>query len=78
KRIAILKLMEVMGLDIGPHAYNFCHDKDELRIKIAEKRCSDQSKEARLARKKDAAEQEALFEQDYGLLYGAGSIKCQY
>lgn len=68
----ILKLMEMMGLEIGPHAYNYCHERDAERIRVAERRSSEKSKEARVARKKAAAEQEALFEEAYGLLYGAG------
>lgn len=69
---SLLKLFEIMGLQIGPHAYKFVCEKDEARIKCAEKRCSDQSKQARMDRKKAAAELEEIYEEAFGLLYGPG------
>ena len=69
---SLLKLYEIMGLEIGPHSYKHVREKDEERVKCAEKRCSDASKQARMNRKKDAAEREELYEQALGLLYGPG------
>lgn len=50
-RMTLLKMMEVMGCDIGTMAFNYCQKKDEERIKIAEKAATAASKEARLAKK---------------------------
>lgn len=68
----ILKIMTTMGITIGPHAYEFACNRDEERIKDAERRASFQSVEQRTARKNEKLHDQRNFEEAEGLLYGPG------
>ena len=70
--LPILKIMGVMGIKIGPEAHAFGSKRDETRIRRSEVRASDASKEARTARLAERSEEEDLFEQEEGPMYGAG------
>ena len=61
-----------MGITIGPKAHAFASKRDETRIRSSEVRASDASKEARTARLAERSEEEDLFEQEEGPMYGAG------
>ena len=61
-----------MGITIGPQAHAFASKRDETRIRRSEVRASDASKEARTARVAERGEEEDLFEQEEGPMYGAG------
>lgn len=58
--------METMGVKIGTLAQQFAETRDEERIAIANRRSSEASKEARIARR------EAKSIKAEGLMYGAG------
>lgn len=68
----LLKMLDVMDVDTGPIARKFVSQRDKTRIKRAERSSSEQSKEARIAKKKDVQAAEEAYEQAYGLLYGPG------
>lgn len=68
----LLLMLSTMGTDIGQHAYDFAVQKDEERIFLANKKSQQSTKDARIQRKKDLQEQEELFVEASGLLYGAG------
>ena len=61
-----------MGITIGPKAHAFDSKRDETRIRRSEVRASDASKEARTTRLAEKSEEEDLFEQEEGPMYGAG------
>ena len=66
---AILKMLQVMDVIIGPIAKEYAMERDDRRINQAELRQKPSSKEVRPARRKALASQQALFEEE-GLLYG--------
>jgi len=68
----ILKMMDVMGVKIGPHAIRFAKKYNDERICTANRRSSEASKEVRTARRNARADAEDMFEETEGLLYGAG------
>lgn len=45
----LAKVLEVMGVKIGPNCYNFCTKSDATRIAKAERSMSNQAKDARKA-----------------------------
>lgn len=69
---SIMRLLQNLGMKIGPNCYNFCVEADERRIKFSERSLINAAKKARLSiksfRKK---EEEASIEVD-GQMYGAG------
>jgi len=64
--------MEVMGITLGPKAVEFAEQNDRTRIRTANHRSSEASKEARTSRRKARSAQEDSFDQAEGVLYGAG------
>lgn len=69
---AILKMMDVMGIKIGPYADQLARDRDERRIYKADRQSTSDSKEARTARKKSNSQENEDYERTEGILYGAG------
>lgn len=69
---SILKIMETMGIIIGPYSDLFACYRDEERIKYAERRTTYQSIEERMTRRNEIIEQQRQFEETEGLLYGPG------
>lgn len=69
---AILKMMDVMGIKIGPYADQLARDRDERRIYKADRQSTSDSKEARTARKKSKSQENEDYERTEGILYGAG------
>lgn len=69
---AILKIMDVMGITIGPYADQLAQDRDERRIYKANRQSTGDSKEARTARRKAKSAENDDFEKTEGILYGAG------
>lgn len=69
---AILKILEVMGVTIGPAAADFAAKYREERIATAERRSSLDSKEARTARRNEISAENKDFEEAEGILYGPG------
>lgn len=68
----LLKILEVMGVKIGPEAVNFANTHDEQRVAAAIHHSSKTSKEGRLARREARAVNDDLFEEVEGILYAAG------
>lgn len=68
----LLKIMEIMGVQIGSQSFTYTTKRDSERIILMEKRTSKTSKEARIERKKARQEQEDAYEAMYGMLYGPG------
>ena len=69
---AILKILKVMDVIIGPIAKEYAIERDDRRMKQAELRHTAFSKEGRTARRKSLASQQVLFEKEEGPLYGPG------
>ncbi|XP_071574866.1 uncharacterized protein [Temnothorax nylanderi] len=68
----ILKIMSIMGVTIGPNAYEYACARDANRIKDAERLSSIHSIEARMARQNKRLQEQVNFEETEGLLYGPG------
>lgn len=68
----LLSILDIMGVSVGEQAVRYAENRNRLRVKQAERRSSNDSKEARTQRKKNKAEQELTFQELEGLLYGAG------
>ncbi|GIY39348.1 uncharacterized protein CDAR_209531 [Caerostris darwini] len=70
--IPILKILDVMGITIGPDANAFAARQDEARIERSELRTSEASKEGRTARLHQRTSENEHFEVEEGFLYEAG------
>lgn len=58
------------GVEIGPQAKILANQRDaERQLKVAERRSSCKSREARMARKDEKIVREDLFEEVEGILY---------
>lgn len=68
----VLKVMETLQINIGTTCKMFADSVDANRIKRQERRSCISTKEARLARKQVLMEQNEIFEETEGLLYGPG------
>lgn len=68
----VLKIMELMGIKIGPYASHSAEKRDEERLKQAERVSTEQSKEARTNKKEAKSAKQEMFEEVEGLLYGSG------
>ncbi|XP_071579129.1 uncharacterized protein [Temnothorax nylanderi] len=69
---AVLKIMEILQIKIGPQCKLFADNYKVERTKRQERRSFSSSREARLARKQRQIEQNELFEEAEGILYGPG------
>lgn len=68
----ILKIMDTLELKIGSHCKEYADSYDAARIQRQERRSLSSSKEARAARKEINLQQQQLYEDAEGLLYGPG------
>ncbi|XP_044583471.1 uncharacterized protein LOC123264301 [Cotesia glomerata] len=66
--IPILKILDVMGITIGPEANAFAARRDEARIERSELRTSEASKEGRTARLHKRKSENEHFEVEEGFL----------
>lgn len=71
----LLKILEIMGVKIGPNAKSFAASRDEERIREAERRTQYESREEKIARHNQRIEQEEEFEEIEVILYGPGIVK---
>lgn len=69
---SLLKIIETMGITIGPQAEQLARNRDARRVSSANRRSTENSKEARTARKNERSEQIEEYERSEGILYGAG------
>ncbi|XP_071556740.1 uncharacterized protein [Temnothorax nylanderi] len=69
---SILKTMNTLGIIIGPNSKNFAVKTDEKRIAAADKNMSEFAKKARIEKINMQVQQNNIFEEEEGTLYGAG------
>lgn len=69
---AVLKIFDTMRIVIGPEAKSSADNRDEHRIRIAEKRYLEATKEARIAHRKANAALQEFYEEEEDVLYGPG------
>lgn len=69
---AILKILSVMGVTIGPQAKAYADNRDNERIVRSERRSSAASKEARTAAREQKFADQTIYEEEEGTLYGPG------
>ena len=68
---SILKIMEVLNLNVSSNCYDVCQEADARRVKSAEGRLSDAAKNARKSITSTRKEQKEAEETLEGILYGA-------
>ena len=68
----ILSIINGLKVTIGPTALELCNNLDAERIKIADKRTLDTSKEGRIARRSQKSAAEEAVRQAEGPMYEAG------
>lgn len=68
----ILRIMQVLEMDIGVQSYNFCVESDAKRIQHAETSLTDAAREARVEAKSSKKENEEYNLNIEGQLYGPG------
>lgn len=69
---SVLRIMNLLNLTIGTYAKVFAHNTDEARISRQDRKSLSETKDARTARKQQQIEENQLFEEEEGLLYGPG------
>ncbi|XP_067213596.1 uncharacterized protein [Linepithema humile] len=69
---SILKTMQTLGIVIGTNSRNFAAKTDEERVKSANASQSELIKKARIEKISAQVQQNMLFEDEEGTLYGAG------
>ena len=67
----LFKMMEVMGLTIGPAAIHLARKQTDKRIAQANRRSTEASKDARIARKERRVVENEAYEESEGALYAA-------
>ncbi|KYN05199.1 hypothetical protein ALC62_03906 [Cyphomyrmex costatus] len=70
--ILTLKTMQTLGIVIGTNSRNFAAKTDEERVKSANASQSELMKKARIEKMSAEVQQNILFEDEEGTLYGAG------
>ena len=68
----VLRLMEVMGVVIGPQAKTAADARDHVHVRKAEVVHTAASKQGRLSRRMERSAQNEFFEEEEGGLYGPG------
>ncbi|XP_032682479.1 uncharacterized protein LOC116849445 [Odontomachus brunneus] len=69
---SVMRVMQGLGMKIGPNCYNFCMEADERRIKLSERSLSEEAKKARMSLKSSRKEEEEASINLEGQMYGAG------
>jgi len=69
---AILMVMNLLQIKIGQQCKMFADNANERRVRRQDKRHSLSSKEARTARRLENMNANDLYEEEEGILYGAG------
>ncbi|XP_071639830.1 uncharacterized protein [Temnothorax longispinosus] len=68
----ILKIMEIMGIVIGQQSKTFAESHNEKRLFSTHRHSLEITKEARTARRMEKTVLQDFFEEEEGLMYGAG------
>lgn len=69
---ALLMVMNELQLVVGAQSFNFAENMDNQRVTRQNRRSSLETKEARIARQEEMQARNDAYEQEEGLLYGAG------
>lgn len=69
---SILKTMQALGIVLGRNSVNFATKTDDRRVESAENKLSELNKKARIEKINALVQQNMLFEDEEGTLYGAG------
>ena len=70
--MTILKIMEVVGVQVGPKSMAYAQTYNDHRIMRSENETSDASKLARLSRRAEKWAENDEFEETEGLFYAPG------
>ena len=70
--MAVLKIMDVLGIEIGPHAIAHAEKYNARRIARADKNTSELARKVRASRGAEKVAENDAYEESEGLLYGAG------
>ena len=68
----VLRIMQVLEMEIGAQSYNFCVESDAKRIQYAERALTGAAKEARFNLQSSRKENEEEYMNTERRLYGAG------
>ena len=68
----VLRIMQVLEMEIGAQSYNFCVESDAKRIQYVERALTDAAKEARFNLQSSRKENEEEYMNTEGRVYGAG------
>ena len=68
----VLRIMQVLEMEIGAQSYNFCVESDAKHIRYAERALTDAAKEARFNLQSSRKEDEEKYMNAEGRLCGAG------
>ena len=66
----VLRIMQVLEMEIGAQSYNFCVESDAKRIQYAERALTDAAKEGRFNLQLSRKENEEGYMNTEGRLYG--------
>ncbi|XP_052758504.1 uncharacterized protein LOC128202373 [Galleria mellonella] len=69
---SVLRIMNLLNLNIGTYAKIFADSTDEERITRQNRKSLSETKDARSARRQHQIDENQLFEEEEGLLYGPG------
>ena len=61
-----------MGIKLGPHAHTFAKEEDSIRVEAANRRSLENTREARVARRRLKITADAASKAEKGTLYGPG------
>lgn len=67
-----IKVMQKIGIKIGPNCYNYCQETDENRIKLSDRSLSDAARRSRIEQKASRKEEDEFYVSMEGEMYGAG------
>ena len=68
----VLRIMQILKIEIGAQSYNFCVESDAKRIQYAERALTDAAKEARFNLPSSRKENKEEYMNTKGRLYGTG------
>ncbi|XP_014483532.1 PREDICTED: uncharacterized protein LOC106749019 [Dinoponera quadriceps] len=67
-----MRVMQNIGIKIGPNCYNYCQETDQNRIKLSDRSLSDAARRSRIEQKASRKEEDEFHVSMEGEMYGAG------
>jgi len=67
-----MRIMQNIGIKIGPNCYNYCQETDQNRIKLSDRSLSDAARRSRIEQKASRKEEDEFHVSMEGEMYGAG------